>query len=36
MVASPLLHATGPLPTTRTHEPVMSDHVVEMVKSVRG
>ncbi len=28
--------ATGPLSTTRTHEPVLSDHVVEMVKAARG
>ena len=28
--------ATGPLPTTRTHEPVMSERVVELVKSARG
>ena len=28
--------ATGPLPTTRTHEPVLSEHVVEMVKAARG
>ncbi len=28
--------ATGPLSTTRTHEPVMSDHVVEMVQAARG
>src|SRR5512140_795501 len=28
--------ATGPLPTTRSHEPVMNESVVEMVKSVRG
>jgi len=28
--------AVGPLPTTRTHEPVMSESVVEMVKAARG
>ena len=28
--------STGPLPTTRTHEPVMNDRVVEMVEAVRG
>jgi Xaa-Pro aminopeptidase len=28
--------ATGPLATTRTHEPVMTDRVVELVKSARG
>ncbi len=27
---------TGPLTTTRTHEPVMTEHVVEMVKAARG
>lgn len=28
--------STGPLPTTRTHEPVMDERVVEMVAAVRG
>ncbi|MDP2777821.1 MAG: M24 family metallopeptidase, partial [Anaerolineales bacterium] len=28
--------ATGPLPTTRTHEPELNEQVVEMVKAVRG
>jgi Xaa-Pro aminopeptidase len=28
--------ATGPLPTTRTHEPNPNDHVAEMVAAVRG
>lgn len=28
--------ATGPLSTTRTHEPPPSDHVLEMVRAVRG
>jgi Xaa-Pro aminopeptidase len=28
--------ATGPLSTTRTHEPVMSERVVELVEMARG
>lgn len=28
--------ATGPLSTTRTHEPVMSENVVKLVESARG
>jgi Xaa-Pro aminopeptidase len=28
--------ATGPLPTTRVHDPEPSEHVKEMVKAVRG
>src|SRR5512142_2444243 len=28
--------ATGPLPTTRTHEPQMNERVVEMVAAARG
>jgi Xaa-Pro aminopeptidase len=28
--------ATGPLPTTRTHEPAPNERVMEMVKAVRG
>jgi hypothetical protein len=28
--------ATGPLATTRTHEPVMSESVADLVASARG
>ena len=28
--------SSGPLPTTRTHEPDLNEHVVEMVSAVRG
>ena len=28
--------ATGPMPTTHTHEPELNEQVLEMVKAVRG